>query len=171
MQLYIARLEASHFARFPDKPVQPVAFLIDDIEQFDPLAVVELGVGEQTGHGSLHGGEGRPEVMRNRVQQRRLQAFAFASRFGLPDHFDRVRPLDGDGDQRAQRLERLPREHGARDAHAAENARSQTQRGEANAVLLVNLQILARDDRSSGGPHRAAAVHPRTVYFLFVREK
>jgi hypothetical protein len=41
--VHVARFEACHFSRLPDKPVQQVAFLVDDVEQLILLALVQFG--------------------------------------------------------------------------------------------------------------------------------
>jgi hypothetical protein len=131
---------------------------------------VQPGRGKQRGHGSLHGSERGAEIVRNRIQQSRLEAFAFASRFGLPHHFDGVRPLDGHGDQRAQasrdcrdstgpEIPTLPRI-----ACPAEAERSRRCARRRSADLRARRSL-------SKNPHRAAADSCPSGIFLLIDKK
>src|ERR1700676_804096 len=147
LQFNISGFESRHFSRLANETVQSVTLLIDDVKELVPLHLVESGAGKKTGNRSFHGSERSSEVMRNGVQQRGFQAFALAGCFRFPHHLYRVRPLYGNSNESAQRFERLPRQHGSGNTDAAENSRTNAQRSEADAVLLVYLKILPRDDR------------------------
>ena len=107
MQFDFTRFEPRHLGSLFDEVVQPVAFLVNDGQQFVSLRSRNFPAGKQACYRRFHGGQGRAEIVRDGIQQRGLQPFALALGLRLAELFDGPCALDGDGHQAADRIKCL----------------------------------------------------------------
>ena len=81
------------------------------------------------------------EAVGHRVQKNRPEFFAFARRFRATELFDGARPLNGNGDQAGQSLQRRPRERLADHGDGAHGSHSDPQRNEASPRFRTHHRI------------------------------
>src|SRR5262245_20171449 len=72
-----------------DEVIKPVSLFVDDFKKFAPRFVVERDIGlvQKRRHRGLDRSERRAQVVRDGVEQRRLQPLALFEDFGLPRAF------------------------------------------------------------------------------------
>ncbi len=109
--------------------------------------------------------------MRDGIEQRGAQAFAFAGGFGQAELLDGAGAFDGDGDERADGLQSLAREHRAGNSQAADGTAAQAHWDEAEAVRDVDHGLFAKDDGIQAFEIEFRDNRAGAVDFLFFGEK
>ena len=88
-----------------DEAVQPIRLLVDHLEQLalalarQPALAFRSADADERRHRGLDGGQRRPQVVRQRIEQRRLELLVAAGRLGLARPIERrlqllIQPLD-----------------------------------------------------------------------------
>ncbi|PYX31014.1 MAG: hypothetical protein DMG80_10985 [Acidobacteria bacterium] len=82
--------------------------------------------------------------MCHRIEQQRTQLFAFASRFGTPQLFDRAHAFDGNRDQASNGIERLTRQERTGRSNTPNDSRSQAERHECPFIRAIDTRLAAQ---------------------------
>ena len=93
--LDLPRLDAGHLDRFADQKVHSIGFLVDDGQQFLDIGV-SGGIGKQCRDRCFDGRQGCLELVRDGVEQGRLELLVLACGFGLAQQSAAASPLEGD---------------------------------------------------------------------------
>src|SRR5258708_16925519 len=89
--------------------IQPVAFFVDDLQNFAVVRRQLIVLNEKTGHTGLDGSKWSTKIVGDGIEQRGFQALALAFGFRLAKLLDGAGALDRDPHPRAHGFERLPR--------------------------------------------------------------
>ena len=94
-----------------------------------------------------------------------------AGGFRLPHLLDSASVLHGDGDQRGDGFQRLPRKHGAGNSQAANRVHSHAHGQKADAIGGVNHGLVPRQNRFQGFGIELRHHGTRAINFLLVGQK
>ena len=83
--MHLLCLQLGHLHGLAHQPVQPVGLLIHDGQQLAPVVGAHVLAGQQRTRRTLDTGQGRAQLMRDRIENQRPQPLAFLA--GLaPSH-------------------------------------------------------------------------------------
>src|SRR5713226_9427908 len=120
MQLEFAGFELGHVGGFFDEMIQAVALFVDDGEKFAVLRRLRGGGTEQIGYAGLDGREWGAEIVGDGIEERGFESLALAFGFSFAELLDGAGAFNGDGYERADGIQRLPRQTHAGNAEAAD---------------------------------------------------
>ncbi len=121
-------IEPRHFHGLADEPVEPVAFLVDDGEQFAAILLRDLRREKQSACGTFDRGERGAKLVGDGVEHEGAELLAFFACFAPGGVFERLRAVEGDGDQAADGFQAFRGECGAAQEKQAAGADAGAQR-------------------------------------------
>src|SRR5277367_5125492 len=98
-KFHLVGVQLGHLGGFSNEPIQPVAFLVDDREEFLSLFFGLTrrmsSAAKKRRYRCLDGGEWSTKFMRNRIEQNRSQLPALSRSLGATEFLDCSSTLDG----------------------------------------------------------------------------
>ena len=110
VHVHLLGFDLRHLDCLTDEAVEPVAFFVDDGEEFATVGEVDVVAGEQGGGGAFDGGERGSELVGDGVEDEVAEALAFLVGLIFRDVFERLCAVERDGDEAADGLVAFGRE-------------------------------------------------------------
>lgn len=145
VQLNLMSIQLRHLYRFFNQTVQAPTFFVDDGQQLTALVGCQLQIRPQTADGSHDRRKRRSQLVRDGIQQRAADPFAFARGFSLSQLLHGPGSFYCNRDHASQGFKTLPRGALAQDAERPDGANAHHERDHADSLFFNSLNIpLAR---------------------------